>query len=94
MKDTALFNKGDGCLQVLCHTEIQHDAGQSSPAGATQVIGNTETKLVVYDHNQVVRVEECVCEISYLQNDEAVTFSVRDRFCLVGMSPILYLMWT
>lgn len=57
-----------------------------------QVIGNTETKLVVYDHNQVVRVEERVCEMSYLQNDEAVTFSVRDRFCLVGMSPILYLM--
>lgn len=27
----------------------------------------------------------------YLQNEEAVTFSVRDRFCLVGMRPILYL---
>lgn len=29
----------------------------------------------------------------YLQNEDAVTFSVRDRFCLVGMRPILYLMW-
>lgn len=32
-----------------------------------------------------------ICVIIYLQNDEAVTFSVRERFCLVGMSPMLYL---
>lgn len=31
--------------------------------------------------------------MTYLQNEDAVTLSVRDRFCLVGMRPILYLMW-
>lgn len=38
MKDTSLFNEGDGRLQVLSHTEAQHDAGQPPPAGVTQVI--------------------------------------------------------
>lgn len=39
MKDTSLFNEGDGRLQVLCHTKVQHDAGQPPPARVTQVIG-------------------------------------------------------
>lgn len=33
MKDTALLDEGDGCLQVLSHTMLQHDAGQPPPAG-------------------------------------------------------------
>lgn len=34
MKDTALLDEGDGCLQVLGHTEVEHDAGQPPPAGS------------------------------------------------------------
>lgn len=33
MKDTALLDEGDGCLQVLGHTKVEHDAGQPPPAG-------------------------------------------------------------
>lgn len=44
--------------------------------------------LVIYPGNK-----QQVHEMTYLQNEEAVTFSVRDRFCLVGMRPTLYLMW-
>lgn len=32
LKDTALFDEGNGGLQVLSHTEGQHDAGQPPPA--------------------------------------------------------------
>lgn len=32
MKDTALLDKGDGCLQVLSHSKLQHDARQPPPA--------------------------------------------------------------
>lgn len=32
MKDTALLDEGDGCLQVLSHSKLQHDAGQPPPA--------------------------------------------------------------
>lgn len=34
MKDTALLDEGDGCLQVLGHTKAEHDAGQPPPAGS------------------------------------------------------------
>lgn len=37
LRDTSLFDEGDGCLQVLSHAEVQHDAGQPPPAGVTQV---------------------------------------------------------
>lgn len=48
-----------------------------------------------YIHTRVICPvnKQQVHEMTYLQNEEAVTFSVRDRFCLVGMRPILYLMW-
>lgn len=34
MKDTALLDEGDGCLQVLGHTKVEHDAGQPPPTGS------------------------------------------------------------
>lgn len=34
MKDTALLNEGDGCLQVLGHPKAEHDGGQPPPAGS------------------------------------------------------------
>lgn len=52
MKDTALFNEGNSCLQVLSHSKVQHDAGQPPPAGVTQVIGSTENILMTYDHSK------------------------------------------
>lgn len=48
MKDTSLFNESDGCLQVLCHTKVQHDAWQPPPAG--------ETRLMTCDHIQWLSV--------------------------------------
>ncbi len=48
MKDTSLFDESDGCLQVLCHTKVQHDAWQPPPAG--------ETRLMTYDHIQWLHV--------------------------------------
>ncbi len=32
VKDTALFDEGRGSLQVLSHTQFQHDCGKPSPA--------------------------------------------------------------
>lgn len=31
MKDTSLFNEGDGCFEILSHTKIEHDTGQPPP---------------------------------------------------------------
>lgn len=36
LKDTSLFDESDGHLQVLSHTQLQHDAGQSPPTGEQQ----------------------------------------------------------
>lgn len=44
MKDTALLDEGDGGLQVLSHTEAQHDAGEPPPAGAMK--GERGTHIV------------------------------------------------
>lgn len=33
VKDTTLFDEGDGHFQVLCHSKVEHDAGQPPPAG-------------------------------------------------------------
>lgn len=38
VKDTTLLDEGDGGFQVLCHTKVQHDAGQPPPAGGGWVI--------------------------------------------------------
>lgn len=45
MKDTALLDEGDGCLQVLSHAEAQHDAGQPPPAGTIQQ-DNNRTNII------------------------------------------------
>ncbi len=56
MKDTSLFNECNGCLQVLSHAEVQHDARQPPPAAATQVIVSAENGLVTYDHIQRLKL--------------------------------------
>lgn len=80
-----MFNECDGHLQVLSHTKVEHDAGKPPPAGGRK---------------QLMDVDSCGlsdglttgCVSIYLQKAEAVTFSVRERSCLVGMRPMLYLM--
>lgn len=83
LKDTSLFDEGNGRLQVLSHAKVQHNAGQPPPAGTNS---NTD------DKTQPLRSISLGWRHFYLQNDDAVTFSVRDRFCRVGIRPMLYLM--